>query len=242
MKELDAQSTLQVLEGRTRKLERRLGFAICGWLLTVGVVLVSAWTWQSKSETVDILRARQIVIVDEKGRERILLGAPVPKVAGRKRQDDATGMLVLGEDGADRVAVGYAPDPQYQGKVVKRISPQAGITFNDKTGAERGGFGVFDDGSVHLGLDYPTGREAVSLFAGDSGVYSGLLVASDNKGGAERAGIVVNNKSGRVVLKLADTKSDERLMIDVVGDSAAKFILRDPAKNTTVNLIEKLKP
>lgn len=242
MKEHDTQSLLQALEGRTRRLERRVRFTTCGWLLAIGVVLLSAWTWQSKSETVDTLRARQIVIVDEKGRERILLGAPVPKVAGRKRQDDATGMLVLDEDGVDRVAVGYTPDPQNQGKVVKRISSQAGVTFNDKNGTDRGGFGVFDDGSVHLGLDYPTGREVVSLFAGDGGIYSGLLVGSDNKEGAERAGIVVNNKSGRVVLKLADTKSDERLMIDVVGDSAARFILRDPAKNTTVELIEKLKP
>ena len=41
-------------------------------------MLVSAWTWQSKSEAFYTLRSRQIVIVDEKGTERIFSGSPVP--------------------------------------------------------------------------------------------------------------------------------------------------------------------
>jgi len=237
-------NTTQSLQHQLVRLKRRFVVLQAAWLLTAAFSVAVFTGLSSGSATddqkTDVLRVRGLIIVDEKGRERILLGAPVPKTTERKRQDDATGMLVLGEDGADRVAVGYTPDPQILGKVVKRISPSAGINFMDKNGNERGGFGVLEDGRVNLGLDYST-REAVSLFADDKG-YAGLLIGGNNQGGNERAGIVVNNKSGRVVLKLADTKSNERLMIDVVGDSAPKLILLDPAKNTMVDLIEKLKP
>ncbi len=63
MEELKAQASLRVLEKRTEKLEWQLKLAVYGWLLTVGVILVSAWSWQSKSETVDNLRARQITVL-----------------------------------------------------------------------------------------------------------------------------------------------------------------------------------
>jgi hypothetical protein len=53
-----------------------------------------------------VLRVRGIIVEDEQGHERILLGAPVPQVSGRKRKDAMTGVLVLGENGADRVSLG----------------------------------------------------------------------------------------------------------------------------------------
>lgn len=238
------ENEIRRLEDQMLGLKRKFLLLQIAWLLTaavsVGVIVVRSSHAANGDKDTNVLRTRGLIIVDEKGRERILLGAPVPRVAGRKRQDDATGLLVLSEDGADRVAAGYVPDPQVLGKVGKRISPEAGIAFNDKNGNERGALGAFDDGRVALGLDYE-GREAVNLFAGLN-VFSGLLLASDNEGGHERAGLIVNNKTGLVRLKLADTKSDERLMIDVMNNSAPKFVLIDPAKNTMVDLIEKLKP
>ena len=238
------ENEIRRLQDQMLGLKRKFLLLQIAWLLTavvsVVVVVVRSSEAANEDKGTNVLRARGLIIVDANGRERILLGAPVPKMTGRKRQDDSTGMLVLGEDGMDRVAVGYLPDPQVLGKVVKRISPEAGITFNDKNGNERGGLGAFDDGRSGLGLDY-AGREAVNLFAGLD-VYSGLVLGSDNERGHERAGLIVNNKTGLVRLKLADPNSDERLMIDVAGDSAPKFVLIDPAKNTMVDLIEKLKP
>jgi hypothetical protein len=52
---------------------------------------------------------------------------------------------------------------------------------------------------------------------------------------------VLNNRSGLIRFKLADDKSEERLMFDVPASDAAKIILRDPKKNTMVDLIDKLK-
>lgn len=118
------------------------------------------------TESANVLRIRGLVVEDEQGRDRILIGAPVPKVAGRKRQDNATGVLILDENGADRVALAApTPNPQINGQVGERIGNAAGLILNDPDGNERGGFGVLDnDRRVILGLDYPKGAgEAVTL-------------------------------------------------------------------------------
>jgi hypothetical protein len=113
-----------------------------------------------------ILRGRGLIIEDAQGRERVLLGDPVPKVPGRKRQDEAVGLIVLGENGADRVAVAApTPGPQISGTVSERIGAAAGLVLDDREGNERGGFGVLDnDSRVVFGIDYPGGRgEAITL-------------------------------------------------------------------------------
>jgi isoaspartyl peptidase/L-asparaginase-like protein (Ntn-hydrolase superfamily) len=88
-----------------------------------------------------------------------LIGAPIPKVPGRKRQDDTVGLIILGENGADRVALSApGPNPQINGRVSKRVGAGAGLLVDDSEGNERGGFGVLDnDSRVTLGLDYPGG-------------------------------------------------------------------------------------
>ena len=86
-----------------------------------------------------VLRARGLIIEDEAGRERILIGAPVPEAANRVRTDEArvqevwasrypdadgymgyyqgyshetNGLLILSEDGFDRLVLGDpVPDP-----------------------------------------------------------------------------------------------------------------------------------
>lgn len=93
-------------------------------------------------------------------------GAPVPAVNGRKRHDDTIGLIVLGENGADRLALAApTPEPQIHGVIGKRIGGQAGFVVDDENGNERGGMGVLDnDGRVTLGLDYPNGEsETITL-------------------------------------------------------------------------------
>jgi hypothetical protein len=49
------------------------------------------------------------------------LGAPIPRTEGRKRRDDLTnGIVLLEENGADRLVVGDAIQPQILGSVGKR--------------------------------------------------------------------------------------------------------------------------
>src|SRR5262245_23536477 len=153
------------LRGRLDHLERRLRRtrAALGGLLVLALGAGAA-RQAGEAKAAQVLRVRGLVVEDAQGRPRLLLGAPVPKVDARRRKDDMTGMRLLAEDGADRVAIGApTPAPQIGGKVGERIADATGIEVMDLQGNERGGFGFLDDGRVVLGLDYP-GREAVSLF------------------------------------------------------------------------------
>jgi hypothetical protein len=104
-----------------------------------------------------VLRTRGIIIEDAQGRPRILLGAPVAKVEGRKDQEDIYGMIVVGENGADRIIVCYPlPGAQRQGEAA------GGVLLVDARGAERGGYVAADNGEVVLTLD-GTKDEAIKL-------------------------------------------------------------------------------
>ncbi len=188
------QNTTQPTQTRIVRLERRLYFA---YLIIAAVVLlqIGSFVWspaQASNEAAEsaankIIKTRGIIIVDEQGRERILLGAPIPAAKNRVRTDlarvrevwgkrfpnpdkymeiyknlnhNVTGMLVLDQNGFDSLAVGeQMPDPN----VGKRIGEtDNGLIFNNEEGFERGGFGwtKFKDGSnnVVLGLDSSKGE------------------------------------------------------------------------------------
>lgn len=136
-----------------------------------------------------IIRAKGIVIIDENGKDRILIGAPFPYSKNRIRTDfekakatwsnayggnfdwyktnksithGGTGMLILDENGHDRVAIGSPMPTSYIG----RIAPGHGITINDEKGGERGGFSWLKNDKIDrmvLGLDHSTGYEGATI-------------------------------------------------------------------------------
>jgi hypothetical protein len=73
------------------------------------------------------------------------------------------GLLILDEEGFDRIAVGDpVPDPN----IGKRIAPSTGIVINDEQGFERSGYGLLkveDQYRVVLGLDSAKGVEGLTL-------------------------------------------------------------------------------
>ncbi|WP_421812200.1 hypothetical protein [Flagellimonas sp.] len=152
-----------------------------------------------------IIRVQGIVVEDANGKERILIGAPIPYAKNRARTDttkiketwgkrfgekymnwyreynhEANGMVILDENGWDKVIVGDpAPDPI----IGKRIGNSTGIIINDKTGLERTGYGILDvNGSdrVVLGLDNGNGTEGATLSLMPDGT-TGLNLNSDNQ-------------------------------------------------------------
>ena len=141
----------------------------------------------------DVLRVRGLVIEDDAGRERILIGAPIPEAGNRVRTDTArvreiwgprfpetymgyyqdyshetNGILILSEDGFDRLVLGDpVPDPN----IGKRIGPSTGFVIDDAEGFERSGYGLIDVNGryrVVLGLD-TQGREGLVLILDDQG-------------------------------------------------------------------------
>lgn len=160
------------LERRVQQLERRLRLFQIG--LVIGIFSLSIVTFSRitsnevlADDTQKVLHLRGLVIDDEQGRPRILIGAPAPTVRGRKRNDKTVGLIVLSESGTDRVVVGApTPSPQSGGKVSERIGDATGIEVNDNQGNERRGLAVLDnDSRIVLGLDYPSGvgGEAITL-------------------------------------------------------------------------------
>ncbi|NIN70816.1 MAG: hypothetical protein GTO46_02550 [Gemmatimonadetes bacterium] len=183
------------MSGRIQKLERDLKWlkAYAAILTCVLVFTALAPLGQSTSED-GIIRVRGLIIEDEEGRERILLGAPIPDAANRVRTDlervreiwgsrfgerymefykdyrnDMNGLLILDANGFDRIAVG---DPTPDPNIGRRIAPATGIEINDEEGYERTGYGLLKvDGlyRVVLGLDSDRGTEGLTLSLFDGG-------------------------------------------------------------------------
>ena len=165
-------------------------------LMTVAMAVLF---FRSGTEADGVLRARGLIIEDDAGRERILIGAPIPEAANRVRTDTArlreawgprfaefrdgymeeymsyyqdfnhstNGILILSEDGFDRIALG---DPKPDPSVGMRIGPSTGMVINDAEGFERMGYGLLDiDGTyrVTLGLDSNGSTEGLVLFLDD---------------------------------------------------------------------------
>jgi hypothetical protein len=149
------QSRIVAVEMHTKHLERRLKFTVYGWLSTLLLLLLCAWTLrpeatQQLNAQTDVLRVRQLVVVDAKGTDRIVIGSPLP-------------------------------DPQMMGKRLKRRSPGTGIQVNDANGNERTGLAILDDGSAVVGIDDESGSERAHLYYIPKR-GSGLLVQGEKEG------------------------------------------------------------
>lgn len=176
------------------------------------LVMTVAFTWANLA-TVGaqsdnrVLRTRGIIVEDEAGRERVLIGAPIPAAANRARTNDrrvrelwasrypnqdqymalykgyqhsTNGILILDESGVDRVAIG---DPVPDATRGKRIGPGTGMVINDDRGLERSGYGLLKvDGKnrMVLGLDREGGAEGLTLSLYDDG-STGLSVRDQQR-------------------------------------------------------------
>lgn len=175
---------IQVQLDQIERKYKRLKYSFIGViaLLTVGVFGVAF----KPAQKFDIIRAQGIIIEDANGRERILIGAPIPYSKHRVRTDTALvrkywaskfvksnpnkymewyktyshsteGIVIMNELGFDRVLLG---DKLADANTGKRMYEAAGITWNDKQGMELGGAGVNTDedgnSSTAIGLDDPS--------------------------------------------------------------------------------------
>lgn len=216
-----------MIEDRIASLEREQRW-LKRYALFVSALLIviSGAAFLPRNERV--LRARGLVIVDDAGRERILIGAPIPVAANRVRTDlarvrktwagrfpsadqymgyyatyrnEMNGVLILDRNGFDRVAVGDpVPDPN----IGRRVAPSTGLVINDSLGFERSGYGLLDVNGFYrvvLGLDSNRGAESVALVVDDAGT-SGIGVGAGRRslfaGAADSLFGVVLRDGGRI--------------------------------------------
>jgi hypothetical protein len=179
-------SHLETLEIRMKRAERSLNLVLCSFLLLL--CLFASAVFRSKSiqaASTETLRVRKLVVLDDAGKERIVIAAPIPDP------------VVGGKTFKRRVAVG------------------AGIQFKEPDGTERGGIASEDDGSFMFGIDDTSGHERAHLYyipSRGSGVFlqskSGsnslsLLNPSDS---SKDPKIEVVNEAGKAVAQFSSTK------------------------------------
>lgn len=183
---------------------RRLQTLVVTLLLAGAAAALNGFARVDRGE--EVIRTKGIVIVDDAGRERILIGAPIPAAANRVRTDIARlqalygsrfprqyyteyyptyrnslhGMLVMDENGVDRLAIGDSvPDPN----IGRRVGHEVGLIMNDERGFERTGYGVLRVDSAYrivLGLDGKEGREGVALAVDDATGRRALTTQGDS--------------------------------------------------------------
>lgn len=156
-----------------------------------------------------VLRAKGLVIIDDQGRERILLGSPTPASAMRNRKGaDTSSIVFLGEDGADRVIVGQSPQPLIQGHAGVRIAQAWGLVIHDPHGNERGGIAYLGSGRAAVMLDYPS-HDAIGMVVDDKSSSARLLLAYPSSAKAPNpaaeleadvngASLLLHDQTGRV--------------------------------------------
>ena len=192
---------LETMEKKYRRLQ---------WYLSLGAVIFVlglAGLGFTRNSPADIIRTRGIIVEDEQGRDRILIGAPIPASRNRVRTDTALvrkhwagnfgknadqymkwyrdyyhgaeGIVIMNEEGFDRVLVG---DKLADPNTGKRMFTPSGMLWNDARGWERGGAGVntTEDGQSRsvVGVDDSNG-EAVHMVALEDGTR-GLMIGGPN--------------------------------------------------------------
>lgn len=230
--ENEVSKRLKDLEGRYKRMKLLFIVFYC---LTVICVLGFGF---SKTEDFNLIRAKGIIIQDENGKDRILIGAPIPYSNDRVRTDtslvrkyfaseiypenphkymewykkyrhSAFGIVVMNEKGIDVMQLGdQLSDPN----VGRRMFLPTGILLNNQKGMEVGGFGThtFDDGrsGVALGLDDP-GNGSEAFHA---------LVLSDGT-----RTLILQDEKGKLVLGFGKPKSDIFKSNDDMSFIGAKY-------------------
>ena len=184
----------------------------------------------------DVLHVRGVVIEDAEGRPRILLGAPIPSVAGRKRQDEASAAIVfLDPAGSDRLLVGEGIGAQIEGKVYSQqqrsVSASAyGITIMDGQGNERGGFGfaalASGGGRAMISLDRPTG-DAWGAVVDDKLGWVGMLFNYPMPSGEYQPAIEMGVEKERPFLHLKDKNDYPRAELALTLDGVPSLTVQD---------------
>lgn len=154
------------LERRLERIERQLRRtrALLGSCLLAGaaVALAAASAPGEPGE----LRARALVIVDEKGTERIIMAAPLPSPAGEAnpRFLPATGLMINDAEGRERFGVGLYPNGQMT------------MGFDAAPGQGTGG----NRERLHLGV-MPDGTSFIRFLSQRSGIAGRMLLNKQDR-------------------------------------------------------------
>lgn len=215
---------LKALENKTKRLS-----IVCWLQLAVLCGLCFALMQHQRVEAASdspVLRTKGLVIEDSHGRARVLLGAPLPSVSERTRQDaSTTSMVFLDEQGHDRLTLGEEPEPQIAGKVsqtMHRIAPGFGVVIHDGNGDERGTYGWLAAGRALITLDRP-GLDAWAAVVDDKTGFAGMRVEYPPDVARDSNAIEIGTKGRQAFVRLQDMKEKDRAVFALDSDGQTKF-------------------
>ena len=99
-------SELEELRTRIDNLEALVRRRQRTFALLLAFAALSFVAAATQAQAPRLMRARTLVIEDEKGVDRVVLGAPLPDIKGGGRASLATGLVINDADGLERFAVG----------------------------------------------------------------------------------------------------------------------------------------
>ena len=163
-------------DARVAKLEKRVRHLTIALASSVGLILwFGSVAWVRRES--DVLKARALILTDSLGRERIVIGAPVPEPSGA-RIASSTGMIIRDTGGVERFGVGLFPNgmmvmgfdaPQVPGargnreriNIVAGPDGLANIRFLNRKSAVAGYLALSDDDNLYLQMNAVSPRGAV---------------------------------------------------------------------------------
>jgi hypothetical protein len=148
---------------RIERLERRLKLVSVAFVLTLVGLAVGGL--RAQRAVSDDLRVRRITVVDEKGTERIWIGAPVPDpiVQGKrgKRTGTISGMILLDANGNERAGFSTA---DLTGEVFIGLDSDRGQETRFLVNPSGGGhLSFFDDDGNYARIGVLRGRPTLFL-------------------------------------------------------------------------------
>jgi hypothetical protein len=213
---------------RLHSLEKKvwLLMLLCAVLVAAlsTMIVQSSITRVKAAEDAKVLRIKGLIIEDEQGRARILLGAPFPAVQERLRKDEGGADLVfLDEQGHDRFRVGEVlpAEPGFH-----RMGSAYGATILDTQGNERGGMGFLSDGKnfnrAVIALDRPYNpsvpSDAWGAFVDDKSGFAGTVYMYQPESGRDQEGITLGTQGNKAFLSFKDRKNKERTTIGLTDN------------------------
>jgi hypothetical protein len=224
------------LENKTRRLRH-----LC-WIQTSILVVIGLSAILSRSVSAQdsprVLRAHGLVIEDDQGHARLILGAPLPEVHERKRQGSLTNSIVfLDEQGNDRLTLGEGPNPQAQGKILHRIATFFGVLIHDNKGNERGGYGWLSNGRAVVTLDRP-GLDAWAAVVDDKTGFAGMRVEYAPDIANDKTGVEIGTQGSHARFRFMDTKERDRAVLLLGDNGVPSFRVSDETGRSTRDLLQ----
>lgn len=236
---MNIEEKFQTLEHQTLVL--RVLFFLQTTLLLSLTVLYFHHPYVTVTASDNVLRVHGIIIEDQEGRARILLGSPLPETKDRLRKDTAyNAMVFLDEAGHDRITLGEELPAQVNGSLPKneqRISQGYGFMINDLQGNERGGLGFLDIGRAVMALDRTNG-DAWAALVDDHNGFAGTMAIYDRQVGDGATGIFSGTQGKRAFIDVKGLDDKPRGEFAVGADQRASFQIYDARGNSPHELLQ----